>query len=240
MRRTFITVATLVIAATTTLTTTVTRADAATDLTRGGVHLIGDSIAYHVAKGPLAPGKRPPGWTTDAFPGRRLSALDTYYIPKTTVYGQAIHHAFTIQRTSRIRTAVLELGTNGMDGDISVTEAARIYEEAVRRVRYQDVWHTGPKRVVLITPWKDTSIAPGAINPGTGKEYPPYTWAYKGKVYADAIRQVAARNRYVCVMPWDKVVAANPSLLQDGIHPTYAGRFVYRDLLFKTIRTCGP
>lgn len=50
---------------------------------------------------------------------------------------------------------------------------------------------------------------------------------------------MAARNDYVCVMPWDRVVAADPSLLQDGIHPTYAARFVYRDLLFKTIRNCG-
>lgn len=148
-----------------------------TDLTRAGVHLMGDSIAYHVAKGPLAPGTRPPGWTTDAFPGRRVSALDTYYIPQTTVYAQASRHAFSIQRSSRIRTAVLALGTNGMDGDITVTEAARIYEEAVQRVRYQGIWHTGPKRVVLVTPWKDPAIAPGAINPATGKEYAPYTWA---------------------------------------------------------------
>lgn len=215
-------------------------AHAGTDPIRLGVHIVGDSITYraHVYKtSPLSAARRPDGWTYDAFPGRRVTALGTHYVPRTTDYWTAVKHMFTPPR-QEVATGVIALGTNGADEVMTVSEAAALYAAGVRRLRASLNWR-GPKRIVLVTPWRDPSIEEGGVNPFTGRSYPPYQWASKSEVYQQAIYRVSRNSSGVCVMPWHRYAAAHPEWFRDGVHPQAEGLTVWKNLLVRTIRECA-
>lgn len=208
----------------------------AEDLDDRGVHVVGDSITYRAHRG----WTRPADWTVDAFPGRRVTALGENYIAPTTDYWPAVRHIFTVRpREYNISTAVLALGTNGADEDMTVYEAAQLYAKGVRIIRERAIWNTGAKRIILVTPWKSPSISEGATNPRNGKVYLPYTWHDKGEVYRQAIWHVANNSSYVCVMDWASFIENRPDLLADGVHPNEDGLKYWRSMLIRTINNCG-
>lgn len=138
-----------------------------------------------------------------------------------------------------MRTAVLALGTNGSDEEMTVAEAKAYYTAAVKRVRYHGDWRAGPKRVVLVTPWRDPSHAEGNINPNTGNEYAPYQWADKLAVYDRAIRQLDRELPYVCVADWRTYASTRPWVFSDGVHPKLHGRKMWARILIRAIDGCG-
>lgn len=183
-------------------------------LSRQGVHVIGDSIAGGVHKTALDADHRPPRWTVEARAGRRMTALGTWYIRPTNDYWRYVRHIFTINRHRPMRTAVIELGTNGADEDMTVAEAKAYYRDAVRRVRYHGDWRTGPKRVVLVTPWRDPSHAEGTSNPRTGQPS-------------------------VCVANWRAYARSRPWLFSDGVHPRQHGREAWARIVIRAVDRCG-
>src|SRR3954471_14515004 len=188
-----------------------------------GVHVIGDSVAWRAARGVLSVENRPAGWTIDAFPGRRVTALANGYVPRTEDEATAETHAFDLPR-ARISTAVLALGTNGADEVLTVAQAAGIYAAGIRTIRARNVWNRGvAKNVVLVMPWKEAAIEEGVMNAHTGEPYQPYTWASKTTVYRQAIARVAANSGNVCVMRWDQYASTHPARFPDGIHPDALG-----------------
>ncbi|MFD0804745.1 GDSL-type esterase/lipase family protein [Nocardioides caeni] len=205
-----------------------------------GVHVIGDSItdrAHNHDWSPLSAERRPRGWTVDAYPGRRVTALGVAPVPRTRDRETAIRHVFTMPR-HRVGTAVIALGTNGADEAMTVADATRLYAQGIRLVRGALRWR-GPKRVVLVTPWKDPSIEEGALKESTGLPYEPYQWASKTVVYRKAIHRVARATRGVCVMPWHTYASAHPARFRDGIHPDRIALRVWRRMLERAIRTCA-
>lgn len=203
-----------------------------------GVHVIGDSITNRAQNTVLSEANRPDGWTLDGFPGRRLTALTAPYIPATVDKASAIRHGFRLPR-AHISTAVLALGTNGADDVLTVSEAAAIYAQGVRAIRSRNVWTRGaPKKVILVTPWRNPGIEEGVIDPSSGLPFWPYQWASKGVVYTEAIERVAANSGGVCVMRWDVYAAAHPARFPDGTHPDEIGMTAWRSLLYHAIRTC--
>jgi len=208
-------------------------------LSRQGVHVIGDSIARGVHKTALDADHRPPRWTVDARGGRRMTALGTWYIPRTNNYWRYVRHIFSINRHRPMRTAVIGLGTNGADEDMAVAEARTYYRNAIRRVRYHGEWRTGPKRVVLVTPWRDPSHAEGTSNPRTGQPYASYQYADKLAVYYRAILHVAREEPYVCVANWRAYARSRPWLFSDGVHPRQHGREAWARIVIRAVDRCG-
>lgn len=209
------------------------------DPVTNGVHVIGDSITHGAHKTVLSPANRPKGWTVDAFPGRRVTALGTRFIAPTTDYWPAVSHMFRIKRSTKVGTVVLALGTNATDGDLTDAEARAMYRDAVRRVRALPIWKPGPKRVVFVTTFRDPAIRPEATNPRTGRIYAPYTWAYKQATLTKAMRHVARNTGYVCESNWRGYIKSRYGwATTDGVHPTMHGRRMWRNLLFKAIRNC--
>lgn len=207
-------------------------------LSHQGVHVMGDSITRGVHRTALDPENRPPRWTSDGRQGRRMTALGTYYVPRTTDYWRGVRHIFVIERNRPMSSAVLALGTNAAPHDMTVAEAKDYYLEAVRRVRYQRVWRRGAKRVVLVTPWRDPSHAEGNINPETGREYAPYQYADKLGAYHRAILQVAREEPYVCVANWRAYARTRPWALSDGVHPTAHGRRMWARIVIRAVDDC--
>lgn len=213
------------------------------DRVRRGVHVIGDSITYRAHKGVLSPQNRPDRWTVDAFPGRRLTALTNPYVfwnqityPSTTrSYTFSVSHINNPPR-ARISTVVIALGTNGTDEEMTVYQAAQMYAHQVRKIRAKNIWNRGPKKIVLVTPWKDPSIREGAINPHTGEPYLPYQWANKNIIYRKAIQHVVRNSSGIEMMSWHHHVSQHPEWLMDGIHPTAYGLRIWRNMLYRAIR----
>lgn len=168
-----------------------------------------------------------------------MTALGTHYIAPTSVYERYVRHIFTIRRHRPMRTAVLALGTNGADEEMTVAEANDYYATAIRRVRYHGDWRPGPKRVVLVTPWRDPFHAEGNVNPNTGSEYAPYQWAEKMGIYYRAILQVAREDPYVCVANWRAYARTRPWVFSDGVHPRLHGRRMWARIVIRAIDGCG-
>lgn len=208
-----------------------------TPLTQRGVHVVGDSIAAGVHTTVLRTG-RPPGWTVDAQPGRRVLALDRAYIAPTTDHQLRTGHIFRPPR-ARVATVVLELGTNATDEVLTAAQARALYVAGIRRIRAANIWRTGPKRVVLVTPWKHPSIDADAIDPRTGSPYPASKLYDRTVPLRAAVTHVARMTGYVCVMDWASYVEQHPERLHDGIHPDALGREVWARMLKRTINTCG-
>lgn len=209
-----------------------------TPLTHQGVHVIGDSIANGVHATVLRTG-RPAGWTVDAQSGRRAMALDRIYIAPTTDHQRRTNHIFRPPR-ARVSTVVLELGTNATDAVLSGAQARALYVAGIRRIRSTNIWRTGPKRVVLVTPWKHPSIDAEAIDPRTGRAYPAWKQYDRTVPLRAAVTHVARMTGYVCVMDWASYVEQHPERLHDGIHPDALGREVWARMLKRTINACGP
>lgn len=210
-----------------------------TPLTQQGVHVIGDSITAGVHAGVLRAGRRPAGWTVDAQPGRRVLALDREYIAPTTDYLRRTGHIFRPPR-ARVATAVLALGTNATDEVLTDAQARALYVAGIRRIRSTNIWKAGPKRVVLVTPWKSPSITADAVDPATGRGYPASKLYDRTVPLRRAILHVARMSAYVCVMDWASYVEQHPARLHDGIHPDALGREVWARMLKRTINACGP
>lgn len=208
-------------------------------LSARGVHVIGDSITYHsLVKDRSILTRTERSWTTDGSPGRVVDSLGRRYIAPTTDYGPRTRHIFTPPR-ARIATAVLALGTNTGAEVLSGAEARALYAAGVRRIRKVNIWKAGPKRIVLVTPWKSPSIKDGAINPATGEEYPPFRWYDRTVPLRRAIYHVARHTGYVCVMDWAAYAERHPGRFPDGVHPDAIGREVWRRMMKRTIDNCG-
>lgn len=202
-----------------------------------GVHVVGDSIAWGVFGGVLSAERRPVGWTVDAQSGRRVIALEREYIAPTTDYLLRTSHIFRPPR-ARVSTVVLELGTNGTDKVLTDTQARDLYVAGIRRIRSTNIWRTGPKRVVLVTPWKSPTITEGAVDPVTGRPYPASKLYDRTVPLRRAILRIAAASAYVCVMDWASYVEAHPERLHDGIHPDLLGRQVWARMAMRAINGC--
>jgi len=211
-----------------------------------GVHVIGDSIAWRVHRRPLAPRHRPRGWTVDAFPGRRVTALGNSYgdpvdypAQNSAEYQAATRHIFKVRHLwgRTVRTVVVALGTNGADTDLTVREATQLYAQGVRRLRTRPIWKPG-RRVVLVTPWRASYIEEGAVNPYTGNPYPPSAWAEKSDVYTAAILRLARNTSGICVMRWDRAAARHPEWFRDGTHPNLEGQREWKRMAYRTVRRC--
>lgn len=222
------------------------RVAAAADPVTDGVHVMGDSIAHRVHNRSLAPRRRPRAWTVDAYPGRRVTALGTRYVEPVPYparepgdYWAGTRHTFHVHPLwgQTIRTAVIALGTNGADHDMSVGEATDLYVRGIRTIRGRPIWKPR-KRVVLVTPWRDPSITEGAVNERTGNTYPPYTWSEKGEVYTTAIHRIARIFASICVMRWDRMAAQHPEWFTDGTHPNADGQLAWKRMLYRNIRRC--
>lgn len=220
-----------------------TRAHAAP--TDRGVHVIGDSITYRAHAydwSPLNKANRPPRWTVDAFPGRRMTAVRTRYVQPTDDYWTAVKHIFRVKpRRHRVHTVVVALGTNGADHEMTVRQAARFYARGVRILRHRPIWRRGPKRIVLVTPWRDPEIKEGATrenSEGETVEYPPYQWADKSVVYRKAMYHVARHSSRVCVVPWHRYAAAHPNRFKDGVHPDRIGVEAWDRQIRRGVRDC--
>lgn len=205
-------------------------------LVEQGVHVIGDSITYRAHRSVLK--DRPAGWTVDGSPGRVPMALDRPYIAPTENYTLRTGHIFRPPR-ARIATAVLALGTNGTDEVLAPSEARALYAAGVRRIRSTNIWKAGPKRVVLVTPWKDPSLREGALHPLTGEPYIPRQWYDRTVPLRHAVHYVARMTAYVCVMDWASWAEDHPWHFPDGIHPDAAALQVWENMLRATINRCG-
>lgn len=195
-------------------------------------YVVGDSISYRMSHSAL----RPKGWTWDAFPGRRITALTQPLLSPTADYWPAVTHMFDIKPRHRVSAVVIALGTNGADTYLTVDQAKAIYLRGISELRRRNIWRRGPKRIVLVTPYRVPGIEQGHIDPATGKEYAPYQWASREAVYAKAIRQLARERAHVCLMNWRAQV--KPSMLLDGIHPNTKGRRLWRNLALKAVDNC--
>lgn len=201
-----------------------------------GVYVVGDSIAWRINRAPVRMGH--PRWTFEAFPGRRVTALGEDFIPPTSSYTPAVTHMFTPHPARRVGSVIIALGTNGADGDLSLSQAAALYAAGVNRLRSADIWRKGPKRIILVTPYRVPSIAPGAVD-ANGVPYQSYQWAYKQGLYARAMHYVAAHTGHVCIMPWRRYVSQHPrKYLIDGIHPNPTGKRLWRSLAERAVRRC--
>jgi lysophospholipase L1-like esterase len=209
-------------------------------LDQEGVHVIGDSITAGVHTTVLTESNRPKGWTVDGFPGRRVTALNKPYIRATEEYWPSVRHIYRPDVEQRVSTVVLAFGTNGAGYDMTMYQSAKLYAEGIRQIRSRDIWDKHrPKRIVLITPFRDPAIQEGAVSP-SGEPYFPYQWAEKATVYGQAINHVAAHTDFVCVMDWRAYVETRYQwVLHDGTHPTAYGKRVWARMLKRTIRNCG-
>lgn len=209
------------------------------DPVTNGVHVIGDSITHGAHKSVLSPRNRPAGWTVDAYPGRRVTALGTPFIAPTTDYWPAVQHMFKIRRSSRVGTVVLALGTNAPDVDVTPAQARAMYAAAVRRMRAMNIWKKGPKRIVFVTTFRDPSVGPSTVNAKTGRVWAPHTWAYKQGILTAAMKHVAKNTGGVCISDWRGYIETRYRwATTDGVHPTQHGRKMWKNRLFKAIRNC--
>ncbi len=208
-----------------------------TPLTQQGVHVIGDSITAGVHAGVLRADRRPAGWTVDAQAGRRVLALDREYIAPTTDHLRRTGHIFRPPR-ARVATVVLALGTNATDEVLTDAQARALYVAGIRRIRSTNIWKAGPKRVVLVTPWKSPSITADAIDPVTGLGYPASKLYDRTVPLRRAVLHIARMSAHVCVMDWASYVEQHPARLHDGVHPDLLGREVWARMLKRTINAC--
>ena len=115
-----------------------------------------------------------------------------------------------LRNKSKIRTAIIALGTNGHP-----TWTKQKLINQVKALKKRNV-----KKIVLVTPFRDSNY-PEWNDPSVPGHYYRTT-----ETYAKWMRDIANSKklgRGVCVADWASYVSKNRDLLHDGVHATPAG-----------------
>jgi hypothetical protein len=123
-----------------------------------------------------------------------------------------------VERTgSEPAEVVVELGTN----------TSRAWQpEDYRAVR--DLLPAS--RIAFVTPYR-------AVQAGNRGADPSRAIARTGS-YAAEMRRLAAAEAGTCIAEWRDLVAADPALLDDGVHPTSAAERVWAELVSEAMHGC--